>query len=329
MKWYSNDPRAPTGDSNNGGSGGSTGQRRTNTRGIFRLKIFQGMDKGRDILYLADEVFRFWEHHGKDSDGKWSPGVHAICRHKNRIGDGFCPPCEEFNEKGKDKSSINLYNIGFYTAIDISFGVGKEYKGNRNLYLMEKRLVGAKAGNQDYPGPLADLNRIRERHGRLKGLVIHQIRTGKKSPTIGNSFEVVEKLDPTPEAMLEYLKVRVRQMIKDGTIKRACDEASIGMPNNEFYQEKIGGLELVPYDYEQLFQPMGAAELADLFRVPFNRPTDGQPSVPPDQTDDPFSSQGQGDFDYGGDPGPQSPDAPPSDGGSVASGRDDQEDMPF
>lgn len=328
MKWYSNDPTPPSGENGNGGSGGSGSSSRQNTRGIFRLKIFQGMDKGRDILYLGDEVFRFWEHHGKDSNGKWSPGVHAICRRRNNIADGACPPCDELAAKGKDKASINLYNIGFYTSVDISFGVGKEYRGERNLYLMEKRLVGAKAGTQDHPGPLADLNRIRERHGRLKGLVIHQIRKGAKSPTIGDSFEVIEKLNPTPEAMLEYLKFRVNQMLKDGTIKRACDEAGIGMPNKEFYQEKILKMDLSPYDYEQIFQPVSASELADMFNVPYTRQQGAQPSVPPDQPDDPFTGGG---FDYGD--GGRETDASPFDGApgpGYAEGQpDDQEDMPF
>lgn len=324
MKWYSDDPTPPQGQGN-GNSGGSSPPRGNKP---FRLKIFTGLDKGRDVLYLGDDVFRFWEHHGKDANGRWSPGVHGICRKKNNIGDGMCPPCE------LGGNNINLYSIGFFSAIDISFGVGKEFRGERNLYLMEKRLVGAKVGTADHPGPLADLHRIRERHGRLAGVVVHQIRKGKKSPTIGDSFEVVEKLDPTPEAMLEYLKFRVRQMIKDGTIKRACDEVQIGMPSKEFYQQKIGGLELQPFDYESFFVPMGPEELANHFSLPWSPSLDSQQSFQGQQESqgadggrDPFAPDyAQDPFDYGSGGG----EAPPSDSGTPSGdGGGADEDMPF
>lgn len=328
MQWYSEgDWSQPSGENGGGSSGGgSQGGGR-----IFRLKIFTGLDKGRDILYLDDSIFRFWEHHGKDDQGRWSPGIHGICRKRNRLGDGACPPCEL---GGK---SMNLYNIGFLTAVDISFGVGKEYQGERRMYLCEKRLVGAKAGTTDHPGPLAHLNRIRERHGRLKGLVLHQIRNGKKSPTIGDTFEVVQQLDPTPEAMTEYLKHRIRNMIKDGTIQKACAEVGIGVPNKQFYQDKLASLSLEPYDYERIFEPMGAMELARHFNLQWT-PSGGAPSGPPaDQDDDPFSSTpppptDQKRLDYGS--GRES-DAQPfagAPGPGYAEGQpdgDDQDDMPF
>lgn len=329
MSWYDrgwND----TDDGGNGASGGGGGGRGSGPL-IFRLRLPYGMGAGRDILYLDDEPFRLWEHNGKDREsGRWN--VYAPCRKRNKIGDGICPPCEKM---AKDVP-INLYNIGMLTAIDISFAVGKEYRGERNYYLCEKRLVPAKRGSQDYPGALADLHRIREREGRLRGLVIHQLRKGKKSPTIGDSFEVIERLNE--DQIIDYLKNRVRKMIQDGTVKQACAEMArkenhgIPLPSKEFYQEKILKIDLSPAPYEDIFQPMSAVELANHFNLDWTPPAQ-QGMFQGGGGDDPFA--GDGGFDYEGSmpmdgPPKDDSDSRPFDGApGPGYSEDPNEDMPF
>ena len=310
MTWYDNGWNDPEGS---GGGSSSGGGNRNNGPMLFRLRMAYGMGTGRDVLYLDNDPFRFWEHNGKDREsGKWS--VYGVCRKRNNIGDGICPPCEKM---GKD-SPLNLYNVGMLTAIDISFAVGKEYRGNRNFYLCEKRLVPAKRGSQDYPGALADLHRIREREGRLRGLVIHQLRKGKKSPTIGDSFEVVDRLEENQ--IIEYLKNRVRKMIQDGTVGRACQEKNTAPPGKEFYQEKILKLDLSPAPYEDIFQPMSAVELANNFNLAW---------TPPEQQG--MFQGGQGGDDPGGsDPfdyeGSMPMDGPPD---KQEGGGSPDDEMPF
>lgn len=305
MSWYD----SGWNDTEGNGGGASEGSGRSRGPTIFRLRLPYGMESGRDILYLDDDPFRFWEHNGKDREsGKWT--VYAPCRRRNNIGDGVCPVCEKMS---KD-APLNLYNIGMLTGIDISFAVGKEYRGERNFYLCEKRLVPAKRGSQDYPGALADLHRIREREGRLRGIVIHQLRKGKKSPTIGDSFEVVERLKD--DQIVEYLKDRVRKMIQDGTVGKACEAQNVAPPGADFYREKILKIDLSPAPYTDIFQPMSAVELANHFNLAWTPP----------------AQQGmfQGDGGSGGDDpfdyeGSMPMDGPPA--SNEGGGADD--DMPF
>jgi hypothetical protein len=251
MTWFSKGYETPKQESNGGGSSNTGRGQKGN---LWRLRLYFGMENGRDILYLDDNPFRFFEHCGKDDNGHWNR--FGICRRRNNIGDD-CPPCGEKN--------INLYNIGFLTGIDISFAVGKEYRGERNYYLAERRLIGAKAGSTEYPGALADLHRIREREGRLRGLVIHQIRKGKKSPQIGDSFEVMERLEPKPEVMLDYIREASRKLYTNGTIGGLCKEAGTAMPSREWYTKKFNEIVFEAADYEKIFQPQSAADLANIF----------------------------------------------------------------
>jgi hypothetical protein len=267
---------------------------------MFRLRLPYGIGTGRDVLYLDDDPFRFWEHNGRDENGKWTK--YGVCRNRNNIGDKVCSVCDEIDKKrgtdGKSTAPLNLYNVGVLSAIDISFAVGKEYRGNRNFYLMEKRLVPAKRGSQDYPGALADLHRIREREGRLRGIVMHQLRKGKLSPTIGDSFEVIDRIEPTEAAIMEYLKNRVRHMIKTGVVKQACEAKGVAQPNKEFYIEKMNGLDLNPANYEEMFQPMSAVELANHFNIAWTPPPQQSMFGGEDPTGD--EATGGDPFDYEG-----------------------------
>lgn len=279
MAWWKKDYEGPAESQRSDSTGRSGGG---GNKGLWRLRLPFGMENGRDILYLDDDPFRFYEHCGKDDKGHWTR--FAVCRRKNNIGEE-CPPCGEKN--------INLYNIGFFTAIDISFAVGKEYQGNRNYYLCERRLVGAKRGSTDYPGALADIHRIREREGRLRGLVIHQIRKGKKSPQVGDTFEVIERLKPEPQEMLDYIKRAARKLYTGGVIKRVCDLEKAAMPPDRWYGQKFEGLVFDPAPYEEIFQPQSAADLANLYGLRYEG-SGGR--TPTDSKDDPF-------FDYGNEEG--------------------------
>ena len=315
MTWYDSGWSDADGKSGNGG-GSSSGGGGGGYRGpmIFRLRLPYGMGTGRDILYLDDDPFRFWEHNGRDPESnKWTR--YGVCRNRNNIGDKVCSVCDEIDKHrdsdGKSKAPLNLYNVGVLSAIDISFAVGKEYRGNRNFYLMEKRIVPAKRGSQDYPGALADLHRIREREGRLRGIDLHQLRKGKLSPTIGDSFEVIDRIEPNDDAIMEYLKERVRRMIKSGAIKTTCEEKGVGVPNKEFYIEKMKELDLAPVNYSEMFQPMSAVELANHFNIAWTPPA--QQSM----LDDPASDAQEDPFSY--EDGP-----PQTEGGGSPS-----DDMPF
>lgn len=331
MTWWDNKWNDPPGENGSAGNSGG-GENRNRGPRIFRLRLTTGMKMGRDILYLDDNIFRFWEHNGKDENGRWN--CFGVCRAKNRIGDGECAVCDEDRRYYEAKKAgtkpnpfkpINLYNIGFTTAIDISFAVGKEYRGNRNMYLMEKRIVPLKRGGEKYPGALADIARIREREGRLRGIVVHQIRRGEKSPQAGDSFEVVDRIEPTDEAIMEYLKQRVRRMLTPpaqgqlGLIQSICQQENVAPPTKEWYIEKMQKLDLSPAPYEQMFEPMSNVDLANHFGV--RAPEGKQQDMGMGGGEDPGLPEDS--FNYGDDPFAGAGEGPPP------ASSDSDEDMPF
>ena len=122
---------------------------------------------------------------------------------------GECPWCGLPWEKRREHN-LRVRTVGYFTIIEIGVvranGVvegwrdadGNEHKGQR-------RLLRAKAGSLKRPGVLDALKRKAMRYGGLAWCVFDVTRGGQQSPSVGDEWELVERLG-SAEAVAEYLQ---------------------------------------------------------------------------------------------------------------------------
>ena len=130
----------------------------------------------------------------------------SLCLTKNSIDQRGCPLCDELDDWARYK--------GFFSVIDmgqVEFTEDGEYvTGPFNLHhrywlnkdkekqfvSFERMLLDAKAGSEDKPGVLRDLQGQSERRGGdLAGTVWHVTRGGKLSPKCGEGWDYIERID--------------------------------------------------------------------------------------------------------------------------------------
>lgn len=199
----------------------------TPSGGFSPFRIWIPPEQTRRLLWIDDDPFQFWEHAVK-INGSWQNNF--VCRMKNKL-DETCYFCDQKKSGGKNVP-INLYYIGFFTVIDFTAWTAN----NGKVYQYDRKLYGAKLGSKDKPGILKKLRRLKERHGRLAGLLFDIYRSGSKAASVGDEFEVVEKIDP--REIHEYAR-------------------RIGVNPDE--------KKWVPFNYPELFKPVSNEEMRQVW----------------------------------------------------------------
>jgi len=255
------------------------------------------------VLFLKGVPYTMFEHSYWKMHGAFElmNAYTGACLKKNKGIEGWdpnmdCPMCAK---NGGDRYP---YFIGFFPIIDMGqveyasdglklhhdFWVNKD--GQRFERPFQKQLLGAKYGSNDKPGVLKtlkfEMEQLKREHGwnDLTGTVWDTTRMGKKSPSVGDSWRFVKRLDPSE--FEDYL-------VSFGANR---DELNIEVPILGL--DKQGSALYVDPDihYEKLSKLVGwGAQRSDNNRATtegagFGREEDarGGPQVPPDDNDIPF-----------------------------------------
>lgn len=157
------------------------------------------------IIVLGADPYCFFQHN------LWSytkTMQKEVCLKRNGIGP--CPICEANDDEANDKKSWASF-IGYFSVIDcglLTKNGDKEMltgwvsdKGTN--YQFETKLLGAKKGGSSKPGMLMKLQRLSQRAGGLKFTVWDVYRSGKQTESIGDDWELVQKLE-TAQAVQAY-----------------------------------------------------------------------------------------------------------------------------
>ena len=212
---------------------------------------------------MSDVPFAFWEHQFK-LNGNWRNW--AVCKKRSRISDS-CYLCDRYPDRYP-------YFVGLYTVINMTEWESK--KGRK--YNFSREIFAARLGSKKRPGILKKLKRLHERHGRLRGLVFDVYRSGEKTESCGDEFELVEKV-PVKE-IDEYCRKVVGDWID--SVNEDLD------PENRLtLEEHLKRHPWEPINFEQEIKVMSDEELRALF--------DGRSSS--DDDDEPVSSFASSDDD--------------------------------
>lgn len=199
------------------------------------------------VLFLDDDPASFWEHQFK-YQGNFKHREVCLRRNKalaQKYG-GDCPPCDKIDDKYP-------YFVGLHSVIVMTPYFTKKHNTEMNFI---RRQFAAKLGGKDKPGVLVKLRKLRERYGRLRGLIFDVERPGKKTEVCGSEFHLVEKLDPGEiktycmEQMKEYVERRNAKLPND---KQVTIEKLLEWNPWE------------PYDWDKYIVPKKPDELARMF----------------------------------------------------------------
>lgn len=154
------------------------------------------------VLFLDDDPMLLWEHNYQ-YNGSWKQWDACLVRNKIEAQCYFC-------ERWPDK---HPYFIGFHSVINMT--PWKSKKGN--VYCYQRELFGARLGGRDRPGILKELERLRLKYGRLRGLVFDVYRSGKLTESCGDKFDLVEKIEPAAIAEFrdEHLRAHLAKINAD------------------------------------------------------------------------------------------------------------------
>lgn len=215
--------------------------------GLRRLWMKAGT-KSR-IMFLDDDPTTGWEHSYK-WDGHFNNFEPCVVR--NAMGPE-CPMCTAYVDNQKDSQKKRYpYYIGLLTAISLSPDFGK----NGLEYNFQRKIFAAKMGGKDKPGVLVKTRKLREKHGRLRGLVFDVERPGAKTEACGSEFDLVEKIDPSEIAaygqrlVAEYVERWNKQAPPDKQLTVA---------------EKLKRDPWEPVNFEEIYKPKSIAELRRMF----------------------------------------------------------------
>lgn len=144
------------------------------------------------ILFLDNNPSTFWEHQFQ-FNGDW--GNFEPCHVRNKIGP-VCHICDAIKTSAKPSYP---YFIGLHTVIVMTPHTGQ----NGIEYAFAREQFAARMGSKEKPGILKKLERIKSKHGRLRGLVIDAYRSGSKTENCGDEFEVIkdESVEATDAAI--------------------------------------------------------------------------------------------------------------------------------
>lgn len=195
------------------------------------------------VLFLEDDPTCYWEHQFfyNQTFKNWEP-----CKKNNGIdekGGPVCPICESIKVMSKPSypSFIGLHSVivmtPFFTKKD-----NVEINFTRQIY-------ASKMGSKEKPGILQKLYRLKAKHGRMKGLCFDIYRSGAKTESCGDEFEIVSEytVEPKQGAINELRD----QLIPPYLERRNANAA----PDNKITMEKF--LEQnpwEPFDFESMLK---------------------------------------------------------------------------
>lgn len=190
-------------------------------RRFFIPKPKPGQYNTKDLVFLSDEPFSFWEH-GYKLNGNWI-GNHEVCI------SGITPPCPMDN-LGKNVP-VSKYFIGLFTILDLSEWTSEK---DGKVHKYEKKVLPAK-------DKLAQkIRRHKEKKGSLIGTRWTLTRdAGEQTPNTGDDMEYVETLD-------------LKQLLQTCKDHFTAQQAK---------QEFITKFTLDPYDFTKLIAPRSKPEL--------------------------------------------------------------------
>lgn len=170
----------------------------------FRYRLSPG-ESGEAIVLDEEMSFFRYEHNLKGPDGKYT----IFCGCLSEVG--ICPAC--------DVSGKEAYFVGFLTVIDLRGYTNS--KGEKVSW--SRKLVPVKIAQQK------KFNRLMEKNGSLRGMVLTFTRDGDKDSVIGNDIEFSGEY-VSEEDLASYVRV-----VKTAEGKQEKEDCS------------------VPYDYFKVF----------------------------------------------------------------------------
>lgn len=231
MSWFKTGYEATKDAYDYDGGGGNQGPRRH----------WQPPETTQRALFLDDDPFMYWEHNFK-LNGNWRN--QCVCLKRNKIDD-TCAICDKWDDRYP-------YFIGLHTTINMTPWESK--KGN--VYCYQREIFAARLGGKDKPGVLKKLERLKKKYGRLRGLIFDVYRSGAKTESCGDEFELVEKVDPgdIPGLAKQHLTEFVKKI-----------NAKIDDPEKHLSVETM--LKRNPWEafnFEEIIKPKSNAELRDM-----------------------------------------------------------------
>ena len=192
-------------------------------------------------LFLEDEPFCFFEHQFQ-ANGTWKNW--EPCKTRNNM-ENTCAVCDRYPDR---TSSF----IGYHSVINLTPWTSK--KGT--TYCYGREMYGAKLGGKDNPGVLKELQRLRDKHGgHTRGLVIDCFRSGKKTSTVGDKLEVVDKIDS--DAIVAWVKNQIAEHLE--YINKGRE------PEKIITMEKfLSWNPIEPFNFEEIIKPRTNAQLLSI-----------------------------------------------------------------
>lgn len=208
-------------------------------------------EQTKQFIFLDDDPVTYWEHQFKYGGNwrNWRP-----CVTHNGFGPE-CPICEAYEDRYP-------YFVGLFSVIEMTPFFTKKTQEEINY---TRKIFPAKKGGKEKPGVLKKLERLKGKHGRLKGLVFDVHRSGKKTESVGDEFELVEKVDP--DKIEEYGKKLLGEYVPRRNKKAP--------PDRQVTVESIWERHpWVPFDFEAdgILKEPDVAELKAMFA---NMPSGG------------------------------------------------------
>jgi len=229
-------------------------------------RVWMPADVTNRFLFLEDDPTCFWEHQFVVNDDwkNWEP-----CKRRNKM-ESVCAICDRFPDR---QSSY----VGYHTVISLT--PWTDDKGR--TWCFGRQMYGAKLGGKDKPGVLKKLERIKQKEGRMRGLVIDCYRTGAKAESVGDDLEVVERIDP--DAVVAWIKSQLPPHIE--LINKDREEGK-KMTVESFLKRNP----VEPFNFEEIIKPRSNADLLSML----GGPSSGGSKSSSGNGDD---SQSQGDGD--------------------------------
>lgn len=204
-------------------------------------RVWMPPGKTQRHLFLDDDPMCFWEHKFQfnGSYKNWEP-----CVTRNKIGPE-CPPCSTEGEYP--------YFVGLHSTINLTPWFTKKTKEEVNF---QREMFACKMGSDDKPGVLRKLRKLKEKHGRLRGLIFDIERPGKKTESCGSEFELVEKIDPAE--LMAY---------RDKMLGEYLARLNEGRPTDKMMtmEEQLKRSPWESFDYEGVITPRSVESLRAMF----------------------------------------------------------------
>jgi len=205
-------------------------------------------------LVLDNDPMCFWEHQFQVNDNwrNWEP-----CKKRNKM-ENVCAICDRFPDRYP-------YYVGYLTVISLT--PWTDQKGN--TWCFGRQMYGPKLGSKEKPGVLKKVERLKQKEGGLRGLVIDCYRSGKKTESVGDEIEVVERIDP--DAVVAWVKSQLPAHIEQINHNR---EDGKKMTVESFLKRNP----VEPFNFEEVIKPRTNAELLSMLGGPSTSGTSARDS---------------------------------------------------